>query len=498
MKKKDFLHDLIKSLTQNEKRFLKIYASRHTIGDKNNYVKLFESIGRLKEYDEEKLRRKIKGESFLGHLSAAKNYLYNLILECLDIYHKDSSIDRQISKHMNIARVLSEKRLDEQSVKIIEKAQILSEKYNRFENTIALSFLRKNIEFDRDVISSEVLGIYYQNIFSALKKLTAKLEFNKTRDELLIQRRRKGPAKNEEELIHLKTFYGNPYFRDFLKIDSFDANVYYLLAKIEHSRILRDKKRGRMYTRKLVSLFDLHIDRIEDNISQYIYALNVFIVERLYLNNRREANEMLKKLISIPSLIGKKAVTNDVKVKIFEVYYTCITDIALAFKDYGSAIPHILKAEEGLKKFEKQMTPSFNLVMKSNIACIYFGAGNYKQSLQWCNVVINDSPQYREDMYYIVRILNLITHFELGNQLILPSLIKSTYRYLYKRKRVYLFESLFLKYLRLFLRAETKNDQTALFAQFREELIPLLDNRLENLIFNDIDIIGWIDKKLKV
>lgn len=497
MKTKDALYDLIKSLTQNEKRYFKIYASRHTIGDENKYIKLFEAIDRLNNYDEVKLKTKIKNESFAGHLAASKNYLYNLILECLDIYHKDSSIDRQISKYINIARVLSEKKLDAQSIKVIEKTKKLSEEYNRFENSIALSLLQKNIGFDRDTISSEELTIYYQNVFSALNKLIAKIEFNKIRDELLIQRRRKGPIKTKEELVQLNFFYNKPYFRDTLRINSFDANVYYLLAKIEYSRILNDKKMGRSYTRKLISIFDLHINRITDNINLYIYVLNVFIVERLYMNNRDEANDILEKLLSIPSLIGEKAVTNDVRVKIFEVYYTCVTDIALKFKDYENAIPHIEKAEKGLKKFQNQMTPSFNLVMKSNIAYIYFGAGNYKQSLKWSNGVINSPQQYREDVFHGMRILYLLTHFELGNELILPSLIKSTYRYLYMRKRVYQFESIFLKYLRLFLRTETKNEQILLLTRFRAELVPLLDNKLENVIFNEIDIIGWIDKKIQ-
>lgn len=87
-------------------------------------------------------------------------------------------------------------------------------------------------------------------------------------------------------------------------------------------------------------------------------------------------------------------------------------------------------------------------------------------------------------------------HFELGNQLILPSLIKSTFRYLYKRNRVYQFERIFLKYFRLFIKTDIKSEQTLLFIQFRIELIPLLDNKFENLIFRDIDIIGWIDRKI--
>ena len=250
----------------------------------------------------------------------------------MDIYHKDSSIDRQISKHINIARVLSEKKLDEQSIKVIQKAQMLSEEYNRFENIIALSLLQKNIGFNRDTISAEQLNAYYQKAFSALGRLNAKIEFNRTRDELLLQRRRKGPVKNEEELMQLKTFHDNPYFRNISRINSFDANIYYLLSKIEHAIISIDKRRGRAYTLKLIFLFESNVNRITDNINQYIYVLNVFIGQRLYMN-RDEANNILKKLISIPQLIGEKAVTNDVKVKIFEVYYTCMTDIALAFTE---------------------------------------------------------------------------------------------------------------------------------------------------------------------
>ncbi len=496
MKKKEALYDLIKSLTQNEKRFFKIYASRHTIGEKNNYVKLFESIDKQSSYDEQKIRK--NNNSVSGHFSAEKNYLYNLILECLDSYHKDSSIDRQISKYINVARVLAEKKLDEQSVKIIEKAKKLSEEYNRFENIISLTALQKNTGFNRDTITNEELGNYYSEIFLSLHQLNIKLEFNKIHDELLLQRRRMGPVKNAEELKDLKKFYNQPYFRHASSINSFDANIFYLLAKIEYSRILRDNKKCRTYCLKLLSLFHLHVNRIADNINQYIYLLNVFIVEGLYQGRREEADASLERLISIPSLTGEKTITNDVKVKLFEVYYTCKTDIAIKFRDYESALPDIPTIERELEKMEGLMTPSFNLVLKSNIACVYFGAGQYKQSLKWCNKIMNDPPEYRQDIFYIVQMLYLLIHFELGNQLILPSLMKSTYRNLYKRQRVYQFENIFLKYLRLFLRAETKKDQKLLFIQFREDLVPLIDNKFENLVFTDIDIMGWIDKRIKL
>lgn len=495
MKQNDALYDLIKSLTGNEKRFFKIYASRHVTSGKSNYVKLFEAIDGQSTYDEKKLKQKIKSEPFGKHFSAEKNYLYNLILECLDIYHKDSSVDRQINKYINIARILSEKRLDKQSLNMIEKAKTISEKYNRFEYIILLTVLKKNICFINDSITRNELETFYSELFNAIDHIKTRVSYTKINDELFFQRRQTGPAKNIEELQQLNKVHTDVYFRDFTCIDSHEANIFYLLTKLEHSRIIRNTGRGRIYCLKLISIFDQHPHRITDLMNVFIYILNVFIVERLY-KTKAEAEDVLKKITTLPSFIEQKVVKNDMEVKIFEVYYTCITDMALHFREYEPVLPLIKDIEKGFKKFDTIISPSFKLVARSNVACVYFGAGMYKESLKWCNSILNDHTPHRDDILYVVHILYLLTHFELRNHLILPSLMRSTYRFLCKKKRVYQFENLFLKYLHLFLRSENKKEQLQLFSSFREELMPLRDNKLENLIFNDIDLIGWIDKNL--
>ncbi|HRG38690.1 MAG TPA: hypothetical protein PK289_09175 [Bacteroidia bacterium] len=496
MKQSDVLYDLIKSLTGNEKRFFKIYASRHVTSGKNNYVRLFEAIDKLTVYDDKKLKSQLKIVSSGSNFSVEKNYLYNLILECLDIYHKDSSVDRLINKYMNIARILSEKRLDKQSLTIIKKAEAISEKYNRFENIITLTVLKKNIGFVNDSITLADPDTYYNELFKNINKLKTKVEYTKVRDALLFRRKQSGPVKNTDDVLELNTFNLTPYFRDFTRVDSQDANIFYLLAKLEYYRILRDARKCRTYCLKLISIFDQHPYRITDHMNLLIYTLTVFIVERLY-KTKDEAEQALKKIKALPGLFGKKTLKIDLEVKIFEVYCTCITDIALQFRDYESALPSISETEKGLKKFQNSISPIFKLVARSNVACIYFGVKRYKESLKWCNDILNDHTEHRDDILYVVHILYLLNHFELKNHVILPNLMKAAYRFFYKKKRAYQFENLFFKYLTLFLRSETKKEQKQLFISFREELIPLRENKLENLIFNDIDIIGWIDHKLE-
>ena len=72
MKAKDSIHELIKSLTKSEKRYFKLMSSRHTIGEENNYIVLFDFIEKQEEYDEDVLFKTFKGQAFLNKFSITK------------------------------------------------------------------------------------------------------------------------------------------------------------------------------------------------------------------------------------------------------------------------------------------------------------------------------------------------------------------------------------------------------------------------------------------
>src|SRR5574343_228621 len=111
MKPSDELFLLIKSLKQTEKRYFKIYASKHVIGDKNNYVRLFEVIDKQNEFDEEKIKKVFTGSNFIKQLHVAKNYLYKLILKSLRNYHSEISPDAELKNMLMDVEILYEKAL---------------------------------------------------------------------------------------------------------------------------------------------------------------------------------------------------------------------------------------------------------------------------------------------------------------------------------------------------------------------------------------------------
>ena len=68
-KASNHLHELIHSLNKSEKRYFKVFSSRHTIGEENAYIKLFDYLDKMDEYDEEVVFCHFKGQAFLNKFS---------------------------------------------------------------------------------------------------------------------------------------------------------------------------------------------------------------------------------------------------------------------------------------------------------------------------------------------------------------------------------------------------------------------------------------------
>src|SRR5438105_1859767 len=107
-KPSDSLHRLIRSMNKPEKRYFKIYASRHS-SEKNNYLKLFEVIDRQVQYNEESIVKKFHRETFIKKLPIAKARLFDTVLRSLDAYHANSSIDAQLKRQLHFAEILYKK-----------------------------------------------------------------------------------------------------------------------------------------------------------------------------------------------------------------------------------------------------------------------------------------------------------------------------------------------------------------------------------------------------
>ena len=130
-KTSDNLFTLIKSLSKAEKRQFKIFSSRYNLDAHSNYIKLFQVIEKQTAYNEKEIKRIFKNEKFIAQLSVTKNYLYHLILQCLQSSGIGDSPEAKIKDALRNVEVLYNKALYNQCVTMLEKAKNLAITYEK-------------------------------------------------------------------------------------------------------------------------------------------------------------------------------------------------------------------------------------------------------------------------------------------------------------------------------------------------------------------------------
>jgi hypothetical protein len=137
------------------------------------------------------------------------------------------------------------------------------------------------------------------------------------------------------------------------------------------------------------------------------------------------------------------------------------------------------------------------MILNYKVACLYFGSGDNKSTIKYLNRIIQmKDVSLREDIQCFARILNLIAHFELGNDDLVEYQIKSVYRFLRNMGDLHGVQHEILN----FLRQLPFTDEKSLMRGFRvlhAKLVKLSQLPYEKRPFLYLDIISWLECKIE-
>ncbi|MBV9989392.1 MAG: hypothetical protein JO301_17060, partial [Chitinophagaceae bacterium] len=141
----DAVYQLVHSLERSEKRNFKLYMTRNSGSGDLKVVQLFDALDKMKQYDEEQLlvRNPVIQKQQLSNLKA---HLYREILSSLRLLNPDSHIDLQLHEQLDFARLLYNKGLYHQSLRILDKIKDLARANNQTTSLLQVLFLEKKIE----------------------------------------------------------------------------------------------------------------------------------------------------------------------------------------------------------------------------------------------------------------------------------------------------------------------------------------------------------------
>src|ERR1700733_12123656 len=141
----DALFQLVKSLEKSEKRNFKLYVKRNSASEELKIIQLFDAMDKMDEYDEAQLLAKNKTIK-KQQLSNAKAHLYRQILCSLRLIRNDGNIDIQLHEQLDHARILYNKGLYLQSLKMLDRIKENAKAHNQVTFLLQVLFFEKKIE----------------------------------------------------------------------------------------------------------------------------------------------------------------------------------------------------------------------------------------------------------------------------------------------------------------------------------------------------------------
>lgn len=488
----DALFILVKSLEKGEKRNFKLYAARNSASADLKIVQLFDALDKMKDYDEEELLR--KNESIQKQqLSNLKAHLYDQILSSLRILKQSENIDLQIHEQLDHAKILYNKGLYLQSLRLLDKIKTLTKQNNQVTFLLQVLFLEKKIESLHITRSMQDRA---QQLSTEIDEVNERLELIAKTSNLSLQLYswyiQHGHARNEEDRKTLDALIQDPIIERVKLVKGFYERLYRYQCFCWYGFITQDFLMHYRYAQKWVDLFDKEEGMKQIESAQYIKGLHNLISAHFDIKNIDKFKEticLLEQFSETPIVLNNK---NNL---IQSFVYLFIAKINQHFLEgtFSEGLVMIPSMEEKLKEIEMYMDSHRVLVFYYKIACLYFGAGDPAKTIDYLNSIINWKVNLRDDLQCYARLLHLIAHYELGNMEVVAYLSKSVYRFMSKMKNLGAVEEVLFN----FLRSAIQLGKQASFENLLITLQPLEKNKLESRAFMYLDIISWLESKIQ-
>ena len=304
-----------------------------------------------------------------------------------------------------------------------------------------------------------------------------------------------GHARDEDDVKAVNDFFEKNLPKDAASFTGFYEKLYLYQSYCWYGFILQDLLIYYRYCQKWVDLFEQQSFMKKVDSQLFIKGIHNLLNAHFMLQNYDKFNITLHQFESFYR--SKEANSNDNnRIQTFIYLYTGKINKHFLEGSFTQGLKLVPTIEQKLDEFELKMDRHRVLVFYYKIACLYFGSGDNEKTIEYLNRIINWKVDLRTDLQCYSRLLHLIAHYELGNFEILEYLIKSVYRFMAKMQNLSVVEEEIFKFLRRSFKLDKKQLLLA-FAALKEKLQKYENNPLESRSYMYLDIISWLDSKIK-
>lgn len=494
--KTDPLFQLIKSLSKSEKRNFKLYVRRLTSNEDAKFIKLFDTMDRMVSYDEHLILQRAPVTKL--QLANMKAHLYKQVLVSLRLKYTDISHELQLREQVDFGRILYNKGLYLQSLKILEKAKLLASQFNQ--DVIALEI----VEFEK-LIESQHITRSLNNRAERLAAESSELNQHIQRKNALSNLALKlyglylkvGYARNEKDKAFVEAYYNANLPSHEIDNLGFDEKLFLYQAQVWYYHILQDFPLCYRSAQHWVDLYDEYPLMRKINPGSYLKSYHYLLDTLFYLQRYAKFCETLDKLDhDIES--GDIGLEGNTETLALMYLYTNRINKHFMEGSFSEGVEEVLP---GLFSMLEQKRPGLDqhhiLVLYYKIACLYFGSGDNLNAIAYLKKVTDCKEEgLGEDLQCFARILHLIASYEEGLDEHLDYQIKAVYKYIVKMNELHQVQQEIMVFVRNLGRIYEHQLKTE-FRKLRSRLLALAEDPYEKRSFLYLDIISWLESKIE-
>ena len=489
----DTLLQLIHTLQKAEKRHFKLYIKRSSAKEDLKVIQLFDALDKMEDYDERIIFKKIPSLT-KPQLANLKTHLYKEVLASLRLLKASDNIDLQLSELLDHARILYNKGLKIQSLRILEKAKEQARYHSKFNTLVQILSLEKKIEIlhitRSPVEKTQQLAEESSEIGRHIDRVTRLSNL-----ALLLNRWyvTNGHSRNKEDEKDIRAYFKEQLPPDIEQVSGFYEKLYLYQSYCWYAFTRQDFLMYYRYAQKWVYLFEEEPILKSVETGHYIKGVHTLLNAHFDLRNFRLFDETLNHFISFEtSEVAQKYDNFRTHTSIYIT--TAKINGHLMKGSFMEGVRLIPEFQHRLKQYALYVDHHRILVFNYKFASLYFGAGQYERAIDYLQGIINSPIELRIDLHSYARLLHLICHYELGNYDILDSLVKAVHRFMLRMKNLTVVEEKIFRFIKK--NYISPQDIKEGLKHLLEDIRHLEKNRHETRAFAYLDIISWVESKV--
>ncbi len=466
--KEDSLFQLIRSMNKAEKRYFKI-NSTHTIGEKNNYMRLFEAMDSISVYDDAKFRQKFKNEPFIKYLAADKNYLYELLLKTLRDYRADKSKYLKLLGLLQDIDLLYERQMYDECDKRIKKAQKIAVDMNYFHINAQLidwKFILLNRIEDRDV--SNIIQQFNDELSENQLVLQNFYLYKRLKNDIYLISKKLVKIQQADDQLKVSEVMDSPFLLSADLANSFIAKHEYYTLRSRLYRLQSNFEEEYQMRKQHLQLFNDNNELKEEYPEKYNFTLSNFLIASIRANDFEGYEKAIEQLGlgNNPDHFKEMKIINMGGNQMFYLMNNSRWPEALK-------LSNIL--EDMITKYRASISWTQIITIKYNAGCLQFILGKYGEAVDRFDFVINEKQETYIGQLLASRILHLICHYEISPPTVVEYLLGSATRFAAKIKNNNHFNDIILKGVRKLSRTIDKGETRQIMTQMRDELLDIFE-----------------------